>query len=119
MAIPPLATAVTSNQATAALLPTLPPPSPACLLIRCETNPPSFIVETSPHTGLVCGRVWDAQPLSQRGDHCLPRQQLEARTQVFYFSTFTQLVVGVRDNSFQFLETFAKLLTDGQSESCS
>ena len=91
MATPPLATAATSSQATVALLLTHPPPSPACLLIRCETNPPSFIVETSPHTGLVCGRVWDAQPLGQWGDHCFPRQQLEARAQVFSF-TFTQLV---------------------------
>ena len=40
MGIPPLATAVTSSQATAALLLTLPPPSPACLLIRSTPLPP-------------------------------------------------------------------------------
>ena len=96
------------------------PPTSFSSMSPYQVNPPSPMFDCSNHpsTGLVCGRIWDAKPLSQRSNHCFPRQQLEARTQVFYFSTFTQLGLG-RDNSFQFLETFAKLLTDGQSESCS
>ena len=120
MAIPPLAMAVTSNQATAALLPTLPPPSPACLLIRWPNSPSCSVVSsTTKNLQDLSVAGYGMPSLSASGATIAsPDSSLKPELRFSAFFYVYSAACG-RDNSFHFLETFAKLPTDGQSESCS